>query len=75
LPENLKKPYGRIALKDMTDDDFEAFITETTAEVDAVVADFAAKGSVMRIPLGGGKTGKEPSKEDTAEALKAILPS
>jgi hypothetical protein len=73
LPDNLKKPYSRISLKDMTEDEFNTFIAETTAEVEGVAADFAAKGAVFKTPMGGGKTGKEPSKEETAEVVSGIL--
>jgi hypothetical protein len=73
LPENLKKPYNRISVKDMTEDEFNTFITETTSEVDSLAADFAAKGSVLKAPLGGGKPSKEPSKEEIAEMVSALL--
>lgn len=74
LPDSLKKTYGRVALKDMTDDEFEAFISETTSDVEAMVADAATKGAVMKTPMGGGKTaGKEPSKEDAAEVIGGMV--
>jgi hypothetical protein len=73
LPDNLKKPYGRISLKDMTEDEFNTLITETTEEVEDLAADFAAKGSVLKPPMGGGATKKEPSKEEAAEILSGII--
>jgi hypothetical protein len=73
LPDGLRKPYSRIPLKDMTDDEFDTFITETTTEVDTLSADFAVKGSVLKVPIGGGATKKEPSKEDAAEIISGII--
>jgi hypothetical protein len=58
LPNNLQKPYGRISLKDMTEDEFNTLITETTEEVEDLSADFAAKGSVLKTPMGSGATKK-----------------
>jgi hypothetical protein len=73
LPDNLKKPYGRISLKDMTDDEFDTFITETATESEGLAADFAAKGAVMKTPIGGGFAKKEPSKEEAAAVLSGII--
>jgi hypothetical protein len=76
LPDNLKKPYNRIAVKDMTDEEFEALTTEISTEVEGLVADVNAKGAVFSKPAaGGGKqtvTGKEPSKEEIEEFAKQL---
>jgi hypothetical protein len=73
LPYNLKKPYNRISLKDMADDEFETFITETTTEVDTLAADYAAKGAVLKTPMGGGKTDTEASKEEAAKVVEGLI--
>jgi hypothetical protein len=75
LPENLKKPYNRIAVKDITDEEFETLTTEISTEVEGLVADANAKGAVFGKPAGGGKqtvTGKEPSKEEIEEFAKQL---
>jgi hypothetical protein len=72
LPDNLKKPYGRISLKDMTEDEFNTFITETTSEVDGVANDFAVQGSVLKPPMKGGSTKKEPTKEEATAILSGM---
>ena len=72
LPEQLRKPYSRIPLTDMTDEDFETFLTETTTETEGVIADLTAKGSVLRPPAGGGST-KTNNKEATKEELDAVI--
>jgi hypothetical protein len=73
LPDNLKKPYSRISLKDMTDDEFETFITEMNTEVEGLAADFAAKGAVIKTPIGGSFSKKEPSKEDAAKVIESLI--
>lgn len=75
LPENLRKPYTRVPVKDMTDEEFEALTTEVTAEVDGLLADVDAKGAVFGKPTSGsGKTqpGKEPTKEEVDAVAKAM---
>ncbi|MDR1197538.1 MAG: hypothetical protein LBK94_00805 [Prevotellaceae bacterium] len=74
LPENIKKPYGRISLTDMNDEDFEAFLTETTAEVGSIVSEIKTKGSAFTLPLGGGGiTKKEASAEEADAVLNNIM--
>jgi hypothetical protein len=73
LPDALKKPYSRMSVKDMTDDEFDTLIADTTAEVDELLADITAKGSVLKVPMGGGKGSKEPSKDDTAKVVDGII--
>lgn len=75
LPENLRKPYTRISVKDMTDEEFETLSTEVTAEVDGLLADVDAKGAVFGKPTtGAGKpqSGKEPTKEEVDAVAKAM---
>jgi hypothetical protein len=74
LPDSFRKPYNRVPLKDMSDDEFSAFITETATEVDGLLADIAARGSVLKIPHGGDKSkGKEPTKEEAAKVLENLI--
>jgi len=70
LPETLRKPYARISLTDMTDQEFETFLTETTADAEGVVTDLAAKGSVLKPP--GGVSQTKQGKEATKEELDAV---
>lgn len=75
LPENLRKPYTRVSVKDMTDEEFETLTTEVTAEVDGLLADVDAKGAVFGKPTtGSGKTssGKEPTKDEVDAVAKAM---
>jgi hypothetical protein len=71
LPETLRKPYSRIALADMSDEDFETFLTETTTDAEGVVSDLAAKGSVLKPPKGGGDNPNK--KEATKEEIDSVV--
>lgn len=75
LPENLRKPYARVSVKDMTDEEFETLATDITTEVDGLLAEANAKGAVFGKPSsGGGKvtSGKEPTKEEV-DAVAAAM--
>jgi peptidoglycan hydrolase-like protein with peptidoglycan-binding domain len=73
LPEGLKKPYGRVTLKDMSEEEFDMFITETTEEVKGLVTEVSAKGAAFSTPLGGGPVKKEASKEEAAEIVAELI--
>ncbi|MDR2765126.1 MAG: hypothetical protein LBB90_08865 [Tannerella sp.] len=75
LPENLRKPYGRINISDMTEDEFSTFLTETGTEVDGIAGDLESKGSVLQTPKPGGNftKGKQPSKEDVDSVVNSML--
>jgi hypothetical protein len=74
LPENLRKPYGRINLADYSDEDFETLLGETKTEVEGLMTDLSAKGSVVFPPAGGGGNfKKEASKEEAAAVLNDLM--
>lgn len=50
LPEAIRKPYDRISLESMTDEQFTALVGEVTTEVDGLMADMSAKGAVFGRP-------------------------
>jgi len=70
LPDALRKPFSRISLTGMTDDEFDTFLTETKADAEVVISDLAAKGSVIQPPKGGGGS---QTKEATKEELDAVV--
>jgi hypothetical protein len=74
LPENLRKPYGRINLKDFSDEDFDTFITETTTEVEGIVSDLATQGSVITPPRKGNEkaTSKKPDDKEVEAVVEGI---
>jgi hypothetical protein len=76
LPESLQKPYNRIPLSGLSDDEFSELIADTAKEVEALAADITAKGSVLKIPKGGsGDSKREPPKELVKEALNNLMPT
>ena len=67
LPENLRKPYERISLDTLTDEEFTSLIGEVTTDVEGLLADINTKGAVFGRPAshnsGGGNQGNELTKE------------
>ncbi len=68
LPENLRKPYSRISVKEFTDEEFEALTAEITTEVETIATETAAKGAVFGRPtttrVQNTSTAKHASKEE-----------
>lgn len=50
LPENLRKPYERISVDALSEEEFNTLTGEVTTEVDGLVADFKSKGAVFGRP-------------------------
>lgn len=66
LPESLRKAYDRTPVEGLTDDDFNALLTEVGTEVDGIVRDSSARGAVFGKPTavnGRAAQGNELSKE------------
>jgi hypothetical protein len=73
LPENLQRPYNRISLTEMSDEDFGKFIDDTTGEVSEIVSEIRAKGSVIMPPIGGSKVTKKPSDAEADAIVNNLL--
>lgn len=57
LPEPLRKPYERIALDGLKDDEFATLVNEVTSEVDGIMSGIRQKGAAFTPPAtsqGGG---------------------
>lgn len=66
LPENLRKPYDRISVDALTDEEFTNLVGEVTTEVEGLLADINTKGAVFGRPAahnGGGNQGNELTQE------------
>ena len=65
LPEQLRKPYERITLDSLSDEQFNTLVTEVTTEVEGIANDINSKGAVFGRPTAnsGGNQGNEPTKE------------
>lgn len=70
LPETLRKPYERISLDTLTDDEFTTLVTDITTEVDGIANDITAKGAVFGRP--SAKGGNQNENELTKEQQEAI---
>lgn len=72
LPETLRKPYERISLDTLNDDEFKTLVTEVTTEVEGISKDFNSKGAVFGRPSTGNQSkGDELTKEqETAIATR-----
>lgn len=70
LPENLRKPYERISVDALSDEEFTTLVGEVTTEVDGLVADINSKGAVFGRPAahngGGNNQGDALTKEQEA---------
>lgn len=68
LPERLRKPYERVSVDTLTDEQFTSLVGEVTTEVDGLVADINAKGAVFGRPSAnnGGNQGDALTKEQEA---------
>ena len=72
LPENLRKPYERMSVDKLSDEEFTALVGEITAEVDEIASSVKSKGAVFGRPAvhQGGDNSQELSKEEQ-EAIAA----
>ena len=59
LPEQLRKPYERITLDSLSDEQFNTLVTEVTTEVEGIANDINSKGAVFGRPTAnsGGNQG------------------
>ena len=73
LPENLRKPYERISVDALSDEEFTTLVGEVTTEVDGLVADINSKGAVFGRPAahnGGGKGDALTKEQEAAIAVR-----
>lgn len=72
LPENLRKPYERMSIDKLSDEEFTTLFGEITAEVDEIASSVKSKGAVFGRPAAHQSTdnSQELSKEEQ-EAIAA----
>lgn len=77
LKDFQKKPYGRIDLSKMSDDEFDTFMTEVKEEVGDMIADNRASESHVSPLFGGGNrqnnNGNSKVKEASKEEIDALV--
>lgn len=66
LPENLRKPYERMSVDKLSDEEFTTLVGEITAEVEEIASSVKSKGAVFGRPAAhqGGDNSQELSKEE-----------
>ncbi|MBO4718989.1 MAG: hypothetical protein J5658_03845 [Prevotella sp.] len=73
LKDYQKRPYGRIQVEKMSDDEFDNFLAEVKEEVNDIVAENRASGAVVSPALGGRHIPSGPVKEATKEELDNLM--
>lgn len=73
LPEALRKPYSRMPVKDLSNEEFELLMKDTSAEVDSLVTEIGAKGAVFGKPKTGNNITKQSTKQATKEETDAVV--
>jgi hypothetical protein len=73
LPEKLRKPYERIALDGLKDDEFTALVSEVTTEVDGILNDMKQKGATFTPPAASnGGTGAKATDAEVDAVLDKL---
>ena len=70
LPENLRKPYERMSIDNLSDEEFTTLVGEITAEVDEIASSVKSKGAVFGRPA--AHQGTDNSQELSKEEQEAI---
>lgn len=70
LPEKLRKPYERMAIDSLTDEQFNTLVGEVTTEVNDLANDINSKGAVFTTPAAHNQGGN--NGELTKEQIDAI---
>lgn len=75
LPTSMQAPYNRLDLAKYSDDEFEAFKTELSSEIDGITTELTAKGAVFTTPkggAGGGSKTPQPTESEVKELESKI---
>ena len=73
LPEALRKPYSRMPVKDLSNEEFDLLMKDTSAEVDSLVTEIGAKGAVFGKPKTGNNITRQSAKQATKEETDAVV--
>lgn len=73
LPEDLRKPYARTPVSNLSDEEFEALTGEIRAEVDGMLTATSVRGAVFGRPAGGGALAGSKGKEATEEEAGKVV--
>lgn len=73
LPDELQKPYARMAIETLSEEEFSALTADITAEVENISSTLAAKGAVFTRPAGGGVTTESKPADKEVEAVAKAM--
>ncbi|MDD3914984.1 MAG: hypothetical protein PHF76_10095 [Bacteroidales bacterium] len=73
LPEALRKPYSRMPVKDLSNEEFDLLMKDTSEEVDSLVTEIGAKGAVFGKPKTGNNITRQSEKQATKEETDAVV--
>lgn len=73
LPEELRKPYARMTIDTLSDEEFTALTSEITTEVEGISNTLAAKGAVFTRPVGGGASSEAKPADKEVEAVAKAM--
>lgn len=74
LPEKLRKPYERMAIDSLTDEQFNALVGEVTTEVNDLANDINSKGAVFSTPAANNQGGNVNQATDAeVDAVVGML--
>lgn len=77
LPDTFRKPYERIALDSLKEEEFQTMLQDVTTEVDGILSGSKARGAVFGRPVGnsgkGGSAGSGSDKEASDAEAQAVV--
>lgn len=73
LPESFRKPYTRLDVQSMTDEEFTALSAELQTEVDGLDAEIKTKGAVFGRPAAGGATTDNKPADKEVDTVAAAM--
>lgn len=72
LTEAERRPYSRILVDSMTDEEFNAYLEEVKADAQNIAEEKAANGASFLPPLGGNNGGGQPKEPSDAEIEEVL---
>ncbi len=72
LTEAERRPYSRILVDSMTDEEFNAYLEEVKADAQNIAEEKAANGASFLPPLGGKNGGGQPKEPSDAEVEEVL---
>ena len=73
LPEALRKPYERISLDGLKDDEFDTLVGEVTTEVDGILSGMRQKGATFTPPAASNGGGGAKATDAEGDAVLSKL--